>query len=418
MIELLSPGGNLEKLKIALNYGADAVYAGLSHYSLRIRSTKEFTDETFKEAIDYTHKAGKKFYATANGFPFNSQVKLYERHIEKLKDLGVDALIVSTTGVVALCKKIAPNIPVHLSTQANVLNYLDAQVYQDLGVKRIIAARECSLADLEDIKKRLPDLEIEIFIHGSMCFAYSGRCLISSLQTGRVSNKGSCANDCRFAYELYAKNEESNTLLKIEQDENGTHIFNAKDLNMAAHLEKIVGSGVIDSVKIEGRTKSAYYAAIATRTYRKALDDCARGQFNPDLYKRELDGLKNRGYFDGYLVKRPYESTGSQNLLTAISTGSGDIAALVTESGEFLSAKGQLFTGKDYELITPSGGSVQAVEAQDLSIKVAGERLVVNFKKLITKDGKELSQIHSGNLNLIKLPLKFPPFSIIRTLVE
>ena len=189
-VELLSPAGNLEKLKIALDYGADAVYGGVSHFSLRIRSGKEFTMEDYEAGIDYAHERGKKVYTTINGFPFNSQLGLLKKHIEKMADLGPDAMIVATPGVLKLSQEIAPHIPKHLSTQANVMNVLDAQVYHDMGAERIITAREISLRDLMEIKKELPKLELEVFVHGSMCFAYSGRCLISTLQSGRVPNRG------------------------------------------------------------------------------------------------------------------------------------------------------------------------------------------------------------------------------------
>ncbi|MCF6173606.1 MAG: U32 family peptidase, partial [Campylobacteraceae bacterium] len=241
-VELLSPAGNFEKLKIALAYGADAVYAGVSHFSLRLRSGKEFTYKSFEEAIKYTHKQNKKLYVTINGFPFNAQIDLLKKHIEKVALMKPDAFIVAAPGVVRLAQKIAPNIPVHLSTQANVLSYLDAEVYWDMGVKRIIAAREVSLKDLQKIKEHLPELELEVFVHGSMCFAYSGRCLISSLQSGRVSNRGSCANDCRFPYTMYAKNQETRTLFKIQQSEEGTYIMNAKDLNLSSHVDTILKS--------------------------------------------------------------------------------------------------------------------------------------------------------------------------------
>ena len=184
-VELLSPAGDPEKFRVALEYGADAVYGGVSHFSLRIRSGKEFDLESFGEAIEYAHARGKKVYATVNGFPFNSQLGLVEKHLAALAELKPDAFIVSTPGVIKLAKKIAPDIGIHLSTQANVLNYMDAEAYADMGITRIIAARECSMKDLEGIKKHLPNLEIEIFVHGSMCFAYSGRCLVSSLQMGR-----------------------------------------------------------------------------------------------------------------------------------------------------------------------------------------------------------------------------------------
>ena len=177
-VELLSPAGTLEKLKIALDFGADAVYGGVSHFSLRIRSGKEFSYEDFAEGIKYAHDRGKKVYATINGFPFNSQLNLLKKHIEKMAQMKPDAFIVATPGVLKLAHEIAPDMPLHLSTQANVMNVLDAKVYADMGATRIITAREISLKDLKEIKKELPELELEVFVHGSMCFAYSGRCLM------------------------------------------------------------------------------------------------------------------------------------------------------------------------------------------------------------------------------------------------
>ena len=193
----------------------------------QFRAGKEFTFETFKEGIDYAHARGKKVYATINGFPFNSQIELLKKHIATMAALKPDGFIVAAPGVVKLCREIAPEIDIHLSTQANVLNYLDAQVYWDMGVKRIVVAREISLKDVIEIKKHLPDMEIEIFVHGSMCFAYSGRCLVSAVQMGRVPNRGSCANDCRFQYTLYAANEDHGTLFRLEEEPGvGTYIFN------------------------------------------------------------------------------------------------------------------------------------------------------------------------------------------------
>ncbi len=239
-IELLSPAGDPEKLRIALQYGADAVYGGVSHFSLRLRSGKEFDYDTFGEGIAYAHSLGKKVYTTVNGFPFNAQIGLVQAHIEKIAALQPDAMIVSTPGMIRLCQQIAPQIPLHLSTQANVLNWVDAAFYYDLGIKRIIAAREVSLKDLEEIKKHLPELELEVFVHGSMCFAFSGRCLISSLQMGRVPNRGSCANDCRMPYEVYVKNPEHNVLMRVDETEEGTYIFNAKDLCLIEYVNDIV----------------------------------------------------------------------------------------------------------------------------------------------------------------------------------
>jgi putative protease len=363
-VELLSPAGNLEKLKIALAYGADAVYGGVSHFSLRIRSGKEFSDETFQEGINYAHSLGKKVYVTVNGFPFNSQIKLLENHIAKMRDMNPDALIVATPGVLKLCRDIAPNIPVHLSTQANVLNYLDAQVYYDMGVSRIIAAREVSLKDVEEIKKRIPGLEIEIFVHGSMCFAYSGRCLVSAVQMGRVPNRGSCANDCRFEYTLYAENKEHNTLFRLEeQPEIGTYIFNAKDMNLASHVDEILKSGVVDSLKIEGRTKSPYYAAVTAHAYRMAIDDFYAQKFHPDLYQQELNTTKNRGFTDAYLIHKPFdkERTDTQNHEYALSKGSFEVCGLVKEDEKHFMCKYKIYPGDEIELLLPSIKSSDAV---------------------------------------------------------
>jgi len=307
-VELLAPAGNLEKLKIAIAYGADALYGGTSTFSLRIRSGKEFDLDSFAQGIEYAHKRGKKVYTTINSFPFNAQLKLYERHIAQMAELNPDAFIVSSAGIVKMAKKIAPNIPIHLSTQANVMNVLDAEVYYDMGVERIIVAREISLRDCEAIKSALPDLELEIFIHGSMCFAYSGRCLVSALQTGRVPNRGSCANDCRFPYEIYAHSPESNTTFRLDEVEGvGTYIMNAKDMNMASHIDKILSSGVIDSLKIEGRTKSPYYVGVVTKAYREAIDDYYAGKFDASKYQKELHTTQNRGFSDAYLISKPFE---------------------------------------------------------------------------------------------------------------
>ena len=376
--ELLSPAGNLKKLKIALEYGADAVYGGVSHFSLRNRSGKEFDFDTFKEGVEYTHKRGKKIYVTINGFPFNSQLKLLEAHIEKMASLKPDAFIVATPGVIKLAQKIAPEIPLHLSTQANVLNVLDAQVFYELGVKRIIAARELSLKDAVLIKKELPNLELEIFVHGSMCFAFSGRCLISALQSGRVPNRGSCANDCRFDYEyyvrntandelvhfngreFYVKNPDNDILMRLEEEEGiGTHVFNAKDLNLIEHIPTILESGAIDSLKIEGRTKSSYYTAITTLAYRMALNDFQNNDFSLPRYIKELNTLKNRGFSDGYIIHRPYEKHNTQNHFSAISDGDYQVNAEVSEDGKVALCRHTIRPNEPKEIITPQNNSIQ-----------------------------------------------------------
>jgi len=271
--ELLAPAGNLTKLKIALAYGADAVYASTGSFSLRQRSAKEFSKESFAQGVAYAHERGKKLYATVNGFATNGQLENIKRHLEFLRDLRVDGILIATLGVANLARAIAPEIPIHVSTQANVLNYLDAQVWAELGAVRIVAAREMTLKDAVEIKEKLPNLQIEIFVHGSMCFAYSGRCLVSAVQSGRFSNRGSCANDCRFNYELYAKNPETSALFRLQEREGeGTFVMNAKDLSLISHVQKIMQTGAIDSFKIEGRMKSAEYVGTVVAAYRYVMD--------------------------------------------------------------------------------------------------------------------------------------------------
>ncbi|RAX51568.1 collagenase-like protease [Helicobacter sp. 16-1353] len=525
-VELLSPAGNFHKLKIALSYGADAVYGGVSHFSLRNRSGKEFTYESFADAVSYTHKRGKKIYATINGFPFNSQINSLKNHIAKMRDLGVNAFIVATPGVIKLCKEIAPNIPLHLSTQANVLNGLDAEVFYELGVRRIVAARELSLKDAMEIKSHIPELEIEIFIHGSMCFAFSGRCLISSLQNGRVPNRGSCANDCRFDYEFYVKNPDNGVMMRLEEEEGvGSHIFNAKDLNLSQHIDTILDSGAISALKIEGRTKSAYYAALTTRTYRMAIDDFYAGKSRKKLYKAELDGLQNRGFTDGYIIHRPFERQNTQNLESAISMGEYQVSGEVREDGEYALCKFTTKIGEVKEIIAPLGSEIPLInneigeifrgfgdgdsskkdsidldsadldsslqdfsdlDSNDLDSSTADSikkdsnegdfsdldsnkkdsaelnsvpknssvmdsstadsanldstnldsaepdsspqdsiqdsnkeiKYFIRFKKILLENGKELSEIHSGNVNYFKLPFPLPPHSFLRQKVE
>jgi len=419
-VELLSPAGNLEKLKIAFAYGADAVYGGVSHFSLRIRSGKEFTTETFKEGIDYAHSLGKKVYVTINGFPFNSQIELLKNHIKTMAELNPDALIVATPGVVGLCREIAPHIPIHLSTQANVMNYLDAKVYYDMGVRRIIAAREISLKDVEEIKKRLPDLEIEIFVHGSMCFAYSGRCLVSAVQMGRVPNRGSCANDCRFEYTLYAGNENHGTLFRLEeQPEIGTYIFNAKDMNLASHIDEILASGAVDSVKIEGRTKSPYYAAITAYTYRMAIDDFYAGKFEAQKYQNELKTTKNRGFTDAYLVHKPFEKQGTENHDYTMSKGAFEVSGLVVRDGEHFLCKYKTYLNEEVEIFHPLDTTIEEVDNEIGTIyKKEDEKYYIKFKKIVTESGKELESVHSGNINPIKLPTKLPYLTIFRIETE
>ena len=415
-VELLSPAGNLEKLKIAISFGADAVYGGVSHFSLRIRSGKEFTLETFQEGIDYAHERGKKVYVTINGFPFNSQLNLLKKHIKSMADLNPDGFIVAAPGVVRLCREIAPEIDIHLSTQANVLNYLDAQVFWDLGVRRIVVAREISLKDVMQIKEHLPEMEIEIFVHGSMCFAYSGRCLVSAVQMGRVPNRGSCANDCRFEYTLYAANEDHSSLFRLEEEPGvGTYIFNAKDMNMASHIKEILDSGAVDSLKIEGRTKSPYYAAVTANAYRMAIDDYYEGTFDEAKYQKELLTTKNRGFSDAYLIHKPFERNDTQNYDYALSKGSFEVSGLICEDEKHFLCKYKTLPGEDVEIFPPMNSNIVEVDNEIGKIyKKEDGKYYINFKKILTEKNKELESVHSGNVNKIQLPGTLPYLTMLR----
>jgi len=414
-VELLSPAGTLEKLKIALDFGADAVYGGVSHFSLRIRSGKEFSFEEFEEGIKYAHERGKKVYATINGFPFNSQLNLLKKHILKMGELKPDAFIVATPGVLKLCHDLVPDMPLHLSTQANVMNVLDAQIYHEMGATRIITAREISLRDLKEIKAALPDLELEVFVHGSMCFAYSGRCLISTLQSGRVPNRGSCANDCRFPYEMYAANPETGTLFRLEEDEGvGTYIMNSKDLNLASHIKEILDSGAVDSVKIEGRTKTAYYAATTAKAYRMAIDDYYEDKIESERYQYELQSLQNRGYTDAYLVSRPFEKHDTQSLDFTMQLGTHQVSGVVNEEGTHFLCKYKTLPGDEMEAVFPLGSKVDIVDNEIGTTYEKDGKFFMKLKQLKAENGKLWDEVHSGNTNPIELPTKFPSYTFFR----
>ena len=414
-VELLSPAGTLEKLKIAFDFGADAVYGGVSHFSLRIRSGKEFSMEEFKEGIDYAHERGKKVYVTINGFPFNSQLNLLKKHIVKMAELNPDAFIVATPGVLKLCHDLAPDMPLHLSTQANVMNVLDAQIYYEMGATRIITAREISLRDLKEIKKELPDLELEVFVHGSMCFAYSGRCLISTLQSGRVPNRGSCANDCRFDYELYAANPDTGTLFRLEEEEGvGTYIMNSKDLNLASHIKEILDSGAVDSIKIEGRTKTAYYAATTAKAYRMAIDDYYEDKIDTDKYQYELQSLQNRGYTDAYLISRPFEKHDTQSLDFTMQLGTHQVSGVVNVEGTHFLCKYKTLPNDELEVVSPLNSQIELVDNEIGSTYERDGRVYLKLKQLLSLKGKVWEEVHSGNVNPITLPTKFPSYTFLR----
>lgn len=414
-VELLSPAGDFEKLKIAIKYGADAVYGGVSHFSLRCHSGKEFDYETFQKAVEYAHKKNVKVYATVNSFPFENQLSLVEEHLKRLKEIKVDAFIISSLGVLYKAKEIAPEIDIHLSTQANALNSWDYMAYRDLGVKRIIAAREATLKDLIKIKEKVPEIEIEIFVHGAMCFAYSGRCLISAIQFGRNPNKGSCANDCRYPYTLYAENEETGALFKLEEYEDGTYIMNSKDLCLIEHIPEILKSGVIDSVKIEGRTKAPYYVGVVTKAYREAIDAFYENkEFDKEYFLNEILTTKNRGLTDAYIVKRPYERFDTQNLITSLTYGEWQVCGIVNEDEKTFMCKYKIYPQDEIEIVLPPKESIKEVENDIGKIYKRDKKWFLKLNRIETKNGRILPSVHSGNLNPIKLPGKLPYLTFLR----
>ena len=270
MIELLAPAGDLNKLKTAIHFGADAVYVGGSSFSLRANA-KNFGESELLEAVEYTHKMGKKIYVAVNIFAFNDDFEELKKYFVFLANAKVDAVIVSDPGVICVCKEVAPSLEIHLSTQANTTNKYSAKFWADNGVKRVVLARETKLEDIKGIREFLPDdVEIEAFVHGAMCISYSGRCLLSNALTGRSSNRGDCVQACRWEFEFYEKNRKGSPLT-IGEDEKGTYILNSKDLNMIEHIDKLIEAGVY-SFKVEGRMKSPYYVASVINAYRKAID--------------------------------------------------------------------------------------------------------------------------------------------------
>jgi putative protease len=286
-LELLSPAGDFEKLKYALAYGADAVYAGLDDFGLRAAS-KNFSLETLQKASEYTHSMDKQLYVTLNAYLYNNDFYKINEILKELNKIKIDAVIISDPGLLHIINKMKHDFEVHLSTQANCTNKFAAKFWEENGVDRIILAREVRLKDIKEIKESV-DIKIEAFVHGAMCMAYSGRCILSAYINGRSANRGLCTQPCRWEYELYEKTH--NDYFPISQDKRGTYILSSKDMNMIEYLNDLEKAG-IDSIKIEGRTKSIYYVATVTRSYKMAIDGLK--------YDNELEKIDHRKYFTGF----------------------------------------------------------------------------------------------------------------------
>ena len=306
-LELLSPAGDMERLKMAVLYGADAVYLAGTAFGMRAFAGN-FTPEELPQAVKFAHDHGVKAHVTVNIMPRNDEVALLPQYLEQLDDAGVDALIVADLGAFTLAGKYAPRCERHISTQQSIANYECAQAWFDLGAQRVVLARECSLKEVAEIRKKVdPKLEIETFGHGAMCVSYSGRCLLSNYMTGRDSNRGACAQPCRYQYALMEE-KRPGEYFPVYEDEKGTYILNSRDMCTIDHLKDLMDAG-IDCIKIEGRAKSAYYAAIVTGAYRHVIDDIYAGREIDQVWRDEVDHVSHRIYSTGFYYGEPGQYT-------------------------------------------------------------------------------------------------------------
>lgn len=357
-VELLAPAGDLDKLKMAIHYGADAVYLGGMAFGLRA-SAKNFTFETLKEGLKFAHERDKKVYVVINIIPHNEDLLDLPQYIKELDKLGVDAVIVSDPGAFSIVKENAPNLEVHLSTQANTTNSATAKFWYKQGVKRVIVARELSLDEIKEMIDNTPDdLEVESFVHGAMCISYSGRCLLSNYMSGRDANRGECAQSCRWKYNL-VEEKRPGEYYPIVEDEGGTFIFNSKDLCMIEHLPKLIEAG-ITSLKIEGRMKSPYYVATVIRSYRMAIDryleDPENYKYDPELLY-EIKKASHRDFTTGFYFNKP---TGEDQLYTTSSyIRNYDFVGQILDYDEeseiaIVEQRNRMFVGDEIEIFGPN----------------------------------------------------------------
>lgn len=357
-VELLMPAGNLEKLEYAIRYGANAVYLGVVDFSLRaMRKGELITLENLKDAINLAHSLGAKAYVTLNIFAFNNDIKQLESCIDRFQDANPDAIILSDFGVFNLVRKHMPNTPIHISTQTNTLNYESVKFWRDLGASRVILARELPIKDIAEIRKNVPDVELESFIHGAQCVSFSGRCLLSDYFTNgeRKANHGNCSQPCRWSYKLVEETRPGQ-YYEIHQDERGSHILSPKDLCLVEHLSELIDAGV-DSLKVEGRTKSLYYVSAVAKTYRQAIDECLKNP-SADLHKYfiELKKVGNRGYTTGFALGENKPDSYSYDISKGLA-GADFLFEFkgVEKDGTYLvKVKNKVLLNDEVEIITPT----------------------------------------------------------------
>lgn len=397
--ELLSPAGDWEKLQMAVLYGADAVYLGGTAFGMR-SFAGNFTDEELPRAVQFAHDHGVKTHVTVNTMPRCEEVDRLPAHLEKLDAAGVDALIVADLGAFTMAGKYAPHCQRHISTQQSIANYASAQAWYDLGAQRVVLARELSLDEIREIRRRVsPELEIETFCHGAMCVSYSGRCLLSNYMTGRDSNRGECAQPCRYQYALMEE-KRPGEYFPVFEDEKGTYIMNSRDMCMIDHLDDLMDAGV-DCLKIEGRAKSAYYAAIVTGAYRHVLDAVAAGQPIDPVWRDEVEHVSHRHYATGFYYGYPGQYYENSRYIR-----DWQICAVVTdcdrEGNATLSLRNKFAVGDTIEIVGPDT-----------------KPFVMTAPMMRDAEGTELTEPKTPQMTFtMKLPQSVPPMSFVRHAVD
>ena len=397
--ELLCPAGDWERLNMAVRYGADVVYLAGTSFGMR-SFAGNFTDEELRRAVTFAHERGVKVHVTVNTMPRSEEVDKLPAHLELLNEAGVDALIVADLGAFTMAGKYAPRCERHISTQQSIANYASAQSWYDLGAKRVVLARELSLDEVREIRRRVsPELEIETFAHGAMCVSYSGRCLLSNYMTGRDSNRGACAQPCRYQYALMEE-KRPGEYFPIFEDEQGTYIMNSRDMCMIDHLADLMDAGV-DCIKIEGRAKSAYYAAIVTGAYRHVLDDVWAGRPVDPIWRDEVEHVSHRHYSTGFFYGYPGQYYESSRYIR-----DWQICAVVTDCDEnglaTLSLRNKFSVGDEVEIVGP--------DCKPFTITVP---------QMYSEEGEALDCPRTPQMVFtMQLPKQVPAYSFVRHAVE
>lgn len=394
-VELLAPAGDMERLQMAVAYGADAVYLAGQMYGMR-SFAGNFTQDELKTAVALCHSHRVSVHVTCNTMPRNNELEELPEYLAFLQDIGVNALIIGDIGVLSLAKKYAPKVSIHISTQASVTNYQAAAAWYDLGASRVILARELTLDEIAGIcAKRPAGLEVESFVHGAMCVSYSGRCVLSNYMTGRDASRGACAQPCRYRYALMEE-KRPGEFFPVEEDEKGTYIFNSKDMCMIDHIPELLSIG-LDSLKIEGRAKSAYYAAIVTSAYRHAIDAALSREPLDPVWRAELDKVSHRPYSEGFYFGHPEQYVGDSRYIR-----DWQVCAVITsctpDGQAIASLRNKFRVGEELELVAPG--------IKPISFLVS---------ELSDSSGLPLEEVRTPQMSFrIPLPCQVSPLALLR----